>query len=153
MSDLYGHVIQYYMTIVHAWIYYIPLLLAKYYANFWKITMKGLSINSFNLSGQSFPLIWGGDAANYSAGADPIISKYCFPGFMNWNKVQGKIVLCENPGDGTFGDGTGILIGHGVGTIISDPSIIDFAFSYPLPAKVINTEDGLQILDYIRTTE
>jgi hypothetical protein len=45
--------------------------------------MKGLSINSFNLSGQSFPLIWGGDAANYSAGADPIISKYCFPGFMN----------------------------------------------------------------------
>ncbi|XP_062146366.1 cucumisin-like [Alnus glutinosa] len=114
---------------------------------------NGLSINSFNLGGQSFPLIWGGDAANYSVGADPAISKYCSPGSMNSNKVRGKIVLCENPSDGTFEDGTGILIGHGVGTIISDPSITDFAISYPLPATVISTEDGLQILDYIRTTE
>jgi hypothetical protein len=97
-------------------------------------------------------LIWGGDAANYSVGADPGISKFCFPGYMNSNKVQGKIVLCEDP-DGTFGDGTGILIGHGVGTIIADSFITDFAFSYPLPATLISTEDGLEVLDYIRSTE
>jgi tRNA A58 N-methylase Trm61 len=115
--------------------------------------MKGLSINSFDLGGKSFPLIWGGDAANYFVGSDPAISKYCFPGSMNSNKVQGKIVLCENPGDGTFRYGTDILIAHGVGTIIFSPSITDYASSYTLPATLISTEDGLQILDYIKTTE
>ena len=51
--------------------------------------MNGIAINSFNLNGTSLPLIWGGDAANYSAGANPDISKYCYDGAMNSYKVQG----------------------------------------------------------------
>ncbi|KAJ0104698.1 hypothetical protein Patl1_18657 [Pistacia atlantica] len=108
----------------------------------------GLSINSFDLNGTTYPLIWGGDAANYSAGADPEISKYCITGAMNSYKVAGKIVFCE-----TLWDGSGILIANGVGTIMADSSITDFAFSYPLPATQISTEDGKEILEYIRTTE
>ncbi|KAF3959617.1 hypothetical protein ACB098_10G058800 [Castanea mollissima] len=108
----------------------------------------GLSINSFNLNETSFPLIWGGDAANYSAGADPDISKGCFDGFLNSYKVQGKIVFCE-----TAVDGTGILLANGVGTIMADSSFTDVAFSFPLPATVISVEDGLKILNYIRSTE
>ena len=111
--------------------------------------MKGLSINSFNLDGIPFPLIWGGDAANYSAGADPDISKFCLNGPMNSDKVHGKIVFCETRGDG----GTGILLAHGAGIIMADSSITDFAFSYPLPAAVISVEYGLKIFDYIRSTE
>jgi hypothetical protein len=113
-----------------------------------KNTMKGLSINSFDLSGKSFPLIWGGDAANYSVGADPDIAKYCSTGFMNSYKVRGTIVFCE-----TLSDGTGILTANGVGTIMADSTITDFAFNYPLPATLISTEDGLKVLDYIRSTE
>jgi subtilisin family serine protease len=108
----------------------------------------GLSINSFNLIGTSFPLIWGGDAANYSAGADSEIARYCLTGAMNSYKVAGTIVLCE-----TLWDGSGILMANGLGTIMADSSITDFAFNYPLPATLITTEDGVEILDYIRTTQ
>ncbi|KAJ4712934.1 putative Cucumisin [Melia azedarach] len=108
----------------------------------------GLSINSFNMYGTSYPLIWGGDAANYSAGANPDIARYCIDGAMNSYKVAGKMVFCE-----TLWDGSGILMANGLGTIMADSSITDFAFNYPLPATLISTEDGQRILDYIRSTE
>ncbi|KAA3464505.1 cucumisin-like [Gossypium australe] len=108
----------------------------------------GLSINSFELYGKTYPLIWGGDAANYSAGASQDLSKYCITGSMNSYKVEGKIVFCE-----VLWDGTGVLLANGVGTIMADDEITDFAFNYPLPATQISTSDGEKILDYIRTTE
>ncbi|XAR72639.1 Cucumisin [Bertholletia excelsa] len=108
----------------------------------------GLSINNFDLNGTSYPLIWGGNAANYSFGADPTISRYCLPDTMNSHKVEGAIVLCD-----TLWDGSGILMANGVGTIMADSSITDFAFNYPLPATQISAEDGQKILDYIKTTE
>ncbi|XP_040987387.1 cucumisin-like [Juglans microcarpa x Juglans regia] len=116
----------------------------------------GVSINSFDLNGKSFPLIWGGGAVNYSAGADTTISKFCFPGALNSHKVQGKIVLCETIDGirGIFIASTGVSIANGVGTIMAaDSSINDFAFSYSFPATVISTEDGLKVLDYIKSTE
>ncbi|KAB2018218.1 hypothetical protein ES319_D08G214200v1 [Gossypium barbadense] len=108
----------------------------------------GLSINSFELYGKTYPLIWGGDAANYSAGASQDLSKYCITGSMNSYKVEGKIVFCE-----VLWDGTGVLLANGVGTIMADDEITDFAFNYPLPATQISTSDGEKILDYIKTTE
>ncbi|KAL4602687.1 hypothetical protein ACB092_10G071900 [Castanea dentata] len=110
--------------------------------------MKGLSISSFNLNGTSFPWIWGGDAANYSAGADPDILRGSFYGALNSYKVQGKIVFCEGAVDGAS-----ILLSNGVGTIMADSSFTDFAFSFSLPATIISVEDGLKILNYIRSTE
>ncbi|KAI7989887.1 hypothetical protein LOK49_LG13G01298 [Camellia lanceoleosa] len=109
---------------------------------------SGLSINNFDLNGTSYPLIWGGDAANYTVGADPESSRYCITGAMSSDEVQGKIVFCE-----TLWDGSGILLANGVGTVMAYSSITDFAFNYPLPATVISTEDGLKVLDYIRSTE
>lgn len=76
------------------------------------------------------------------------ISSFCFPGALNSHKVQGKIVLCDSSNDGT-----GVLIANGVGSIIVDSFINDFAFSYSLPATVISREDGLKILNYIKSTE
>lgn len=110
--------------------------------------MKGISINSFDLNGKSFPLIWGGDAANYSTGSNPEISKHCLTGSMNSYKVRGKIVFCE-----TDGPGTGIRRANGVGTIMAYPSIPDAASNYLFPATVISTEDGLKVLEYIKSTE
>ena len=110
--------------------------------------MKGIAINSFNLNGTSLPLIWGGDAANYSAGANPDISKYCYNGDLNSYKVQGKIVFCERAVVGT-----GIRLANGVGAIMADSFITDVGYSFPLPATIISAEDGLTILSYIRSTE
>lgn len=67
---------------------------------------------------------------------------------MNSEIVQGNIVFCES-----LWDGSGILLANGVGTIMADSLYTDFAFNYPLPATVISTEDGVKVLDYIRTTE
>ncbi|XWS38431.1 hypothetical protein CRYUN_Cryun19dG0131000 [Craigia yunnanensis] len=110
--------------------------------------LTGLSINSFDLHEKSYPLIWGGDAANYSAGASPDLSRYCITGFMNSFKVEGKIVYCE-----TLWDGTGVLQANGVGTIMADDEITDFAFNYPLPATQISSSDGEKVFDYIKSTE
>ncbi|KAF8380348.1 hypothetical protein HHK36_027833 [Tetracentron sinense] len=108
----------------------------------------GNAINNFDLNGTSYPLIWGGDAANFSAGANPEASRYCLPGYLNSNKVEGKIVLCD-----TLWDGSGVLMANGLGTIMADTYYTDFAFSFPLPATFISKEDGLKVLEYIRSTD
>ncbi|KAL5554861.1 hypothetical protein UlMin_037097 [Ulmus minor] len=113
------------------------------------LIFDGIVINSFDLHGASFPLIWGGDAANFSAGSDQGISKYCFPESMNSLLVAGKIVFCE-----AFLDGSGIMLANGVGTIMTDYEIpTDVAFNFPLPVTVISREDGQKVLDYIKTSE
>lgn len=112
--------------------------------------MKGITINAFDLNGTSYPLIWGGDAANYTIGSSPDIARYCITGAMNADIVAGKIVFCE-----ALWDGSGILLANGVGTIMADVLVVnpDVAFSWPLPATLISPEDGKSVLEYIRSTE
>ncbi|XP_059639217.1 subtilisin-like protease SBT4.3 [Cornus florida] len=112
--------------------------------------LTGHSINNFDLNGTSYPLIWGGDAANFTIGSNPDFSKYCaeVPA-MNSYQVEGKIVFCE-----ALTDGSAILLTNGVGTIMTQQLIQpDFTFNYPLPATFISTEDGVKVSDYIRSTE
>ncbi|XP_068641944.1 cucumisin-like [Aristolochia californica] len=114
--------------------------------------LLGNSINSFALNGSSFPLIYGGDAPNVSAGASPDISRYCYPGTLNENKVKGKIVLCD-----TLYDGSNIMEVNGLGTIMSDIEystlFFDFAFNYPLPATLVSLEDASKALAYVQSTD
>ncbi|KAJ6415270.1 hypothetical protein OIU84_004124 [Salix udensis] len=111
--------------------------------------LSGLSINNFDLNGTTYPLIWGGDAANFSAGASPAIAGFCSPGALNSYKVERKIVLCD-----AMVTGSQILIANGVGVIMSSSFYsVDFASSFPLPAAVISNEDRVKVLNYIRTTE
>ena len=133
----------------------IQVFLSRNFPSFSLLTLfflldgiKGLSINNFNLHGGSYPLIWGGDAVNYTVGSNTEISSNCYPGAMNSDKVRGTIVLCDS-----LYDGSGILLAGGVGTVMADSEYNDFAFSYPLPATKISPEDGLKILNYITTTE
>lgn len=109
--------------------------------------MQGVSINNFDLNGKSHPIIWGGDAANFSAGANSEIASFCLKGDLNSHKTKGKIVFCE-----TIEDGSGVLLADGVGTIMADSSFSDVAYNYPLPATVVTLEDGQRILNYIRST-
>ncbi|KAA8533791.1 hypothetical protein F0562_031308 [Nyssa sinensis] len=109
---------------------------------------NGIAINNFELNGTSFPLIWGGDAANFSANALSLDSRYCFPGEMDSRKVKGKIVLCEG-----FWDGSGILLADGLGIIMPTQSFNDFAFSFPLSATLISQEDITKVLEYIRSSK
>ncbi|KAL6182106.1 hypothetical protein ACLB2K_043529 [Fragaria x ananassa] len=107
----------------------------------------GVSINNFDLNGKSHPIIWEGDAANFSAGANSEIASFCLKGDLNSHKTKGKIVFCE-----TIEDGSGVLLADGVGTIMADSSFSDVAYSFPVPATVVTLEDGQRILNYIRST-
>ncbi|XP_051129684.1 cucumisin-like [Andrographis paniculata] len=114
------------------------------------LMLTGMAINIFDLNGTSYPLIWGGDAANYTIGSSPDIARYCFPGYMNDDIVAGKIVFCE----AVWGD-SAILQGNGAGLVISDVryQYLDVAFSRPLPSTLLSPEDGRIVKDYIRSSE
>ncbi|XP_073300602.1 cucumisin-like [Primulina huaijiensis] len=111
--------------------------------------LTGISINTYDLNGTTYPLIWGGDAVNYTAGSSPDSARYCFEDAMNADMLAGKLVFCE-----AHQDGSTILLANGVGTIMSDELIINptYAFSYQLPATLISPQDGRKVLDYIRST-
>lgn len=95
-----------------------------------------------------FPLIWGGDATNYSANSISLISRYCFPGDLDSHKVEGRIVLCE-----ARSDGSGVVIGKGVGIIMPRPSGATYAPAFSVPASLISEEEISQVLDYIKSVK
>ena len=106
--------------------------------------MKGIVINNLELNG-TYPLIWGGDAANVSAQETPLSSADCLPGDLDSRKVQGKIVLCE-----FLWDGSGVIMAGGVGIIMPAWYFNDFAFTFPLPATVLRRQDMDKVLQYAR---
>ncbi|XP_051129829.1 cucumisin-like [Andrographis paniculata] len=114
------------------------------------LILTGITINVFDLNGTTYPLIWGGVAANYTIGSSPDYSRYCFPGTMNANMVAGKIVFCE-----ALGDGSAIIEANGAGQIMSDVLVenMDVAFSWSFPSTLISPEDGKLVKEYITSSE
>ncbi|MBA0871374.1 hypothetical protein Goshw_024794 [Gossypium schwendimanii] len=105
---------------------------------------KGTSINTFDLKGKFYPLIWGADAPKYSSSE----SRVCLPGSLNETLVKGKIVLCDYL---DFMEGP--LQAGAVGALIRDDGFKDFAYTFMLPASVLGLTDGSDILHYINTTK
>ncbi|KAL6321258.1 hypothetical protein AAG906_016292 [Vitis piasezkii] len=114
----------------------------------WSLTtFKGVNINNFELNG-TYPLIWGGDAANVSGHQIPLSSASCFPGELDSSKVKGKIVLCES-----LWDGSGVVMAGGVGIIMPAWYFNDFAFSFPLPTTILRRQDIDKVLEYTRSSK
>ncbi|OMO76489.1 hypothetical protein COLO4_25555 [Corchorus olitorius] len=108
----------------------------------------GVSINTFDLEGKFYPLIWGGDAPDKKYGYNSSDSRYCWPGTLDETLVKGKIVLCD-----ALDYMEGPLDAGAVGAIVQDSGYKDFAFTFPLPASFLELTDGSDILQYINTTE
>ncbi|KAJ0979574.1 hypothetical protein J5N97_015048 [Dioscorea zingiberensis] len=87
---------------------------------------QGAAVNTFDLKKTWYPLMYGGDAPNTSAG---------------------KIVLCDQ-----LTDGTGPLNAGAVGTVMLNDGYDDYAFSYPLPATALVPLDTGNVSVYINTT-
>ena len=66
--------------------------------------------------------------------------RLCFPGSLDMNKVQGKIVLCD-----LISDGEAALISGAVGTIMQGSTLPEVAFLFPLPVSLINFNAGKNI--------
>ncbi|XP_022990086.1 cucumisin-like [Cucurbita maxima] len=108
---------------------------------------QGISVNTFQLGDKLIPLIYAGDAPNTTAGFNESLSRFCFPGSLDVNQVEGKIVLCDE-----IGDGEAALSSGAVGTIMQDGGLQDAAFLFPLPASVLDLNAGNNVFQYLRST-
>ncbi|KAL2333302.1 hypothetical protein Fmac_014515 [Flemingia macrophylla] len=109
------------------------------------ISYEGTSINTFDLKGKLYPIIYAGDAPN--KGFDGSLSRFCFRGSLNPNLTQGKIVLCD-----TRSRVTGPLAANAVGALTQGQSNRDAPTVFPLPASYLALQDGLAVYDYINST-
>jgi hypothetical protein len=107
------------------------------------VKFKGNSLNIFDLHGKTFPLIYSGDSANYTAGADPELAAWCFPGTLAPLITKGGVVMCDIP--------NALALVQGSAGVIM-PVSIDESIPFPFPLSLISPEDYSQLLDYMRST-
>ncbi|KAG6728686.1 hypothetical protein I3842_02G185200 [Carya illinoinensis] len=106
---------------------------------------QGFSINIFDLKNQMYPIIYGGDAPNTTAGFNGSSSGNCMPYSLARNLVKGKIVLCDVPSLGSF-------IAGAVGSVMGGRPRHSFADDFPLPASLLDSKDAKNIRAYVRST-
>ncbi|PON69945.1 Peptidase S8, subtilisin-related [Parasponia andersonii] len=107
---------------------------------------EGNAIHSFDLNGTMFPLIWGGDAANFSGNAHPESASHCSASTLDSQKVKGKFALCE----GFSIDG--VAEADGAGAIMTAINLDDTApFSFPV--TLLSKEEIAQVLAYIKSSQ
>ncbi|KAG4143136.1 hypothetical protein ERO13_D06G171051v2 [Gossypium hirsutum] len=108
---------------------------------------EGVSINTFDLKNKTYPMIYGGDAANTTS-TSTTSSRFCFPNSLDKNLVKGKIVLCDTKRS----KGIGALLAGAAGTVARDQVGIDHSNLFPLPASCFNLVDGRNIFQYVNST-
>ncbi|OIW01973.1 hypothetical protein TanjilG_14062 [Lupinus angustifolius] len=111
-------------------------------------TYEGISINTFDLKGEFYPIIYGGDAPNTTAGTDESSYSLCSIKSLDQNLIKGKIVLCE---DTTY-DGSGPLSAGAVGFLTQGQNYRDIPSSFPLPGSYLDLKDAANVNDYIKST-
>lgn len=104
-------------------------------------------MNTFDLQGKLYPIIYGGDAPNKLAGNDHHQSRLCVTNSLDDKLVKGKIVLCE----GVEGVPEALRVGV-VGILTQGQTYVDTAYSYPLPGCYLQAKDAVDIHKYIRST-
>ncbi|KAK4480228.1 hypothetical protein RD792_013290, partial [Penstemon davidsonii] len=110
-------------------------------------TYEGVSINTFLLKNDNYPLVYGGDVPNTAAGFDGSTSRYCQPDSLDPKLVNGTILLCDGLNDATPAADAGAI-----GTIMQDNGFKDFAFSFPISASYLGSDDGAKVYDYVNKT-
>ncbi|XP_028797591.1 cucumisin-like isoform X1 [Neltuma alba] len=110
-------------------------------------TFEGISVNTFDLKEQQYPIIYGGDAPNTKAGIDGLSSRFCNEGSLDPNLAKGKIVLCEGRSKAE-----GAFVAKAVGALTQGQNSRDYGWSFPLPASYIDLQDANSIFAYINST-
>ncbi|GAU36233.1 hypothetical protein TSUD_214300 [Trifolium subterraneum] len=110
-------------------------------------TYEGISLNTFDLGGKLYPIIYGRDAPNTTAGVPRHISRFCSTNTLDDKLVKGKIVLCE----GSEGTIEALRVGA-IGVLMKSDSVGDTAMSYPIPACFLQSKDVTNIHNYMSST-
>nr|KYP38928.1 Cucumisin [Cajanus cajan] len=109
---------------------------------------EGVSINSFDLNNESYPLIYAGDAPNLTGGHNSSVSRFCVESSLDEDLVKGKIVLCDIS-EGTSFEG---LISKVAGILVRSISPKDVSDIFALPMVSLTQKDGILIQSYINST-
>ncbi|KAI4313538.1 hypothetical protein L6164_026511 [Bauhinia variegata] len=112
-------------------------------------TYEGISINTFDLKGDMYPLIYGGDAPNITGGNETSSSRFCEPYSLDPVLVQGKIVLCDHKNRTIV---VGAFLAGAAGVLIRGEENRDFGQVFPLPASYLTWHDGDHVLSYLNST-
>ncbi|KAL9283962.1 Subtilisin-like protease SBT4.3 [Arabidopsis thaliana] len=107
--------------------------------------LTGISVNTFNLNGTKFPIVYG---QNVSRNCSQAQAGYCSSGCVDSELVKGKIVLCDD----FLGYREAYLAGA-IGVIVQNTLLPDSAFVVPFPASSLGFEDYKSIKSYIESAE
>ncbi|KAK8592122.1 hypothetical protein V6N13_062708 [Hibiscus sabdariffa] len=102
---------------------------------------EGVSINTFDLKNEMYPIIHARDAPNINS--TPASSRFCFPNSLNHKLVKGKIVVCDNLV--TLSEP---LNAGAIGALFQGNEPKDVASTFALPASHLDMVDGSQIENY-----
>ncbi|XP_041989846.1 subtilisin-like protease SBT5.6 [Salvia splendens] len=116
--------------------------------------LPGQTVTPYKLRKTLYPLVYAGQVENSDVLKN--LSGQCLPGTLSSKKAKGKIVMCLR-GNGTrVGKGMEVKRAGGIGFILGnslangDELVAD---AHILPATAVNYQNGLKIMDYIRSSK
>ncbi|CAH8267694.1 unnamed protein product [Arabidopsis lyrata] len=107
-------------------------------------TIVGRSVNSFDLNGRKYPLVYGKSA---SSSCDAAAARFCSPGCLDSKRVKGKIVLCDSPQNPEEAQAMGA-----VASIVSSRSE-DVTSIFSFPVSLLSEDDYNIVLSYMNSTK
>ncbi|VVB04590.1 unnamed protein product [Arabis nemorensis] len=107
-------------------------------------TVVGRSVNTFDLNGTKYPLVYGRSASTSCGAAS---AGFCSPGCLDSKLVKGKIVLCD------FELNTDEAQSMGAVASITKSSRVDFASVFSFPVSALSEDDYNTVLSYMNSTK
>ncbi|KAK4491615.1 hypothetical protein RD792_002370 [Penstemon davidsonii] len=118
------------------------------------LKLEGQTVTPYNLEKKLYPLVYAAQVINPHTPKN--LSGQCLPGSLSPEKSKGKIVMCLR-GNGTrVGKGQEVKRAGGIGFILGNSKANGdelAADAHLLPATAVNYENGLKILNYIRSAK
>ncbi|XP_058744850.1 cucumisin-like [Vicia villosa] len=108
---------------------------------------EGISVNTFDLLGKMYPIVYSGDVPNKEAHLNGDESRFCTSNSLDTKLAKGKIVLCEGGSKGAL---EALRVGA-IGVLTQGESFRDVADSYPLAASYLHSKDASRIHKYINS--
>ncbi|TXG74190.1 hypothetical protein EZV62_002769 [Acer yangbiense] len=109
-------------------------------------TVKGFSVNSFDLDGKKLPLVRGREVS--SDVCSPNEAENCIEGCIDSSKVHGKILICENV-QGYF-----VAVDAGAaGSIVNNERSREVYLVVSIPTSVVNSKEYSEVLSYKNSTK
>ncbi|XP_023551327.1 cucumisin-like [Cucurbita pepo subsp. pepo] len=111
-------------------------------------SFNGVTINTFDLNGTQYPLVYAGNIPNVTAGFNGSISRFCTRNSVDRDLMKGKIVLCDH----FVSPKKTIFLKGAIGIIMQDNNPKDLSSPFPLPASHLGTQEGALISSYANLT-